>query len=89
MTTNIICIHQGEDGVVCGLAVWTRVGEPQHHEGPLGFGCGALGCHPFTPGRKCPTCDGYGWVMRVRPRAVHPNDCPTCATSPVRGYQKL
>jgi len=70
-----VCIYQGEDGTVCGhgfnLHRLTRDGSDSH---------------PFVPGRKCPTCDGSGYVMRVRPGAEHHNGCPTCAVSPVRGY---
>jgi len=96
MTSDIICIHQGEDGTVCGHTVWTRVNEPQHHEGPPGFGCDTLGCHPFVPGRKCPTCDGSGKKIRGQDIDLitgfplgDRQPCPTCAASPVRGYLEV
>ena len=79
-----VCIHQGEDGTVCGLGVDVRydaTGGALIDIHPV--------IHPFVPGRKCPTCDGTGYVMRVRPGAEHHNGCPTCADSPVRGYVEL
>jgi len=82
-SADIICIHQGEDGTVCGES------EPAYflrYEGHMEEAINRGDGHPFTPGRKCPTCDGTGYVMRVRPGAEHHNGCHTCADSPVRGY---
>jgi len=81
MTSDIICIHQGEDGTACAFS------EAKHCAKPRGHLCTRDTVHhPFVPGRKCPTCDGRGFVMRVRPGAEHHNGCLTCADSPVRGY---
>ena len=88
MTNDIICIHQGEDGTVCGRidhdrnALWCiHDYAPEQRKQPRG-------AHRFVPGRKCPTCDGRGFVMEG-----HKEDgdwysdlCSTCAASPVHGY---
>ena len=74
-----VCIHQGEDGSVCGhgfnLHRLTRDGSDSH---------------VFVPGRKCPTCDGSGRKVLISPGALGLGGawipCPTCADSPVRGY---
>ena len=81
---HIICIHQGEDGTVCGEpepAYFLRY--EGHMEEAINRGDG----HPFVPGGKCPTCDGSGKVGDgCAPSNEYVPDCPTCAGSPVRGY---
>ena len=89
MTSDIICIHRGEDGVVCEMPV-----DGALHANPFAD-------HIGVPGRKCPTCDGRTWVQvpcevehhqsrfGFRCAVVHKAACPTCADSPVRGYQAL
>ena len=106
---HIICIHQGEDGTVCGHDEWDH-SEDQEVDldgRPLMYGvfpfCASCvdddiagAQHPFTPGRKCPTCDGSGKKIRGQdidlitgfPLGDRP-PCPTCADSPVRGYQEM
>ena len=89
MTNDIICIHQGEDGTVCGRidhdrnALWCiHDYAPEQRKQPRG-------AHRFVPGRKCPTCDGSGEVMQSSDadgRMVSAYPCPTCVDSPVRGY---
>lgn len=78
---HIICIHQGEDGAVCGLIA------EGHHSAVCGGLLEPKGCHTFTPGRKCPTCDGSSWIRVYGPYGRKEHElCPTCADSPVRGY---
>jgi len=101
MTSDIICLHQGEDGTVCGEAAreHERHADPEgciHHAWP--DNCCDNNWHPFVPGRKCPTCDGEKWVAGecseehhqnrygFRCAMTHKAECPTCADSPVRGY---
>jgi len=80
MTSDNICIHQGEDGTVCGhgfnLHRLTRDGSDSH---------------PFVPGRKCPTCDGSGEVewLALSGDVSRMAPCPTCADRPVRGHVAL
>lgn len=84
---DIICIHQGEDGAVCG----------QPEDGRYDATGGALldihpGLHPYVPGRKCPTCDGSGEIVTTyfnTDRVMWSDPCPTCAASPARGYLEV
>ena len=79
-SADIICIHQGEDGTVCGEAARGK----GHDDGWIDVS------HPAVPGGKCPTCDGgrYELIVGWSPNTeVKP--CPTCADSPVRGYVEL
>ena len=74
-----VCIHQGEDGTVCGHGVnlhrLTRDGSDSH---------------VYVPGRKCPTCDGNGYTRYVGYGGDEVvEDCHTCVASPVRGYVKV
>jgi len=90
MTSDIICIHQGEDGTVCGEVQCNcdgrRAGIPPHH-----IEQSFHDDHRFVPGRKCPTCDGSGidWRKPNEDGAYEGILCPTCADSPVRGYVEL
>lgn len=77
-----VCIYQGEDGTVCGKPDL----RPMTDGYAMRHALWVRPAHSFVPGRKCPTCGGSGYVMRVRPGAEHHNGCPTCADSPVRGY---
>lgn len=94
MLADIICIHQGEDGTVCGHH--ERLGVT-HFRGdePQSMFDAALDSrqpepivtHPFTPGRKCPTCDGSGYYWALWGESKGQKlPCPACADSPVRGY---
>ena len=86
MTSGFICIHQGEDGTVCGKPDL----RPMTDGYAMRHALWVRPAHPFVPGRKCPTCDGYGKVENGwAPSIEHVPDCPTCAASPVRGYHAL
>ena len=87
---GVVCIHQGEDGTVCGqpeAVSCDHCGFAIHAERAM-FRCSDG--HPMAPGRKCPTCDGSGRKVLISPGALGLGGawipCPTCADSPVRGY---
>jgi len=102
MTADIICIHRGEGGAVCGHDEWDH-SEDQEVDldgRPLMYGvfpfCASCvdddiagAQHPMTPGRKCPSGCNRGWFENF---GLRPSDkderlrCSTCADSPVRGY---
>ena len=79
MTSGFICIHQGEDGTVCGRTLRGK----GHDDGWIDVS------HPAVPGRKCPTCGGAGKMLGSNFDGDPFVPCPACAASPVRGYQAL